>query len=88
MNCGMGSVHRVADRPERDARLAPTLAESPLDPNLVWVGTDDGNVQVTRDAGRTWSNVTANIHGVAKNAWVTSVEPSHFGPRAPSRLSR
>ncbi|MBV9242452.1 MAG: sialidase, partial [Acidobacteria bacterium] len=35
-------------------------------------------VQVTRDGGRTWSNVTANIRGVAKNAWVTSVDASHF----------
>jgi photosystem II stability/assembly factor-like uncharacterized protein len=54
------------------------IDESPLDPNLIWVGTDDGNVQVTRDGGRNWSNVTANIRGIAKNAWVTSVEASHY----------
>ena len=34
------------------------IAESPLDKNLVWVGTDDGLVQVTRDGGKNWSNVT------------------------------
>jgi photosystem II stability/assembly factor-like uncharacterized protein len=56
------------------------IAESPKDPNLVWVGTDDGNVQVTRNGGKTWTNVSGNIPGVPKNAWVSSVEPSHFDP--------
>jgi photosystem II stability/assembly factor-like uncharacterized protein len=35
-----------------------TIAESPLDPKILWVGTDDGNVQVSRDGGRTWAEVT------------------------------
>ena len=34
------------------------IAESPVDKNLIWVGTDDGIVQVTRDAGKNWANVT------------------------------
>jgi len=54
------------------------IAESPKNSNVIWVGTDDGNVQVTRDAGKTWTNVVANIPGLPKNAWVTSVEPGHF----------
>ncbi len=54
------------------------IAESPKDPNLVWVGTDDGNVQLTRDGGKTWTNVAGNIAGLPKNAWVSSVEPGHF----------
>ncbi|MEA2238142.1 MAG: hypothetical protein QOC81_2866 [Thermoanaerobaculia bacterium] len=54
------------------------IAESPKNSNVIWVGTDDGNVQVTRDAGKTWTNVVANIAGLPKNAWVTSVEPGHF----------
>ncbi|MFN2601845.1 MAG: sialidase [Gemmatimonadaceae bacterium] len=54
------------------------IAESPKNSNMIWVGTDDGNVQVTRDAGKTWTNVVANIHGLPKNAWVSSVEPGHF----------
>jgi photosystem II stability/assembly factor-like uncharacterized protein len=54
------------------------IAESLKNSNVIWVGTDDGNVQVTRDAGKTWTNVTANITGLPKNAWVTSVEPGHF----------
>jgi len=54
------------------------IAESPMNPSIVWVGTDDGNIQVTRDAGKNWTNVTDNIRGFAKNPWVSSVEASHF----------
>jgi photosystem II stability/assembly factor-like uncharacterized protein len=53
------------------------IAESPKNSNVVWVGTDDGNVQVTRDGGKTWSNVVKNIQGLPKNAWVSSLEPGH-----------
>jgi len=52
--------------------------ESPKNQNLVWVGTDDGNVQVTRDGGKTWTNVVKNIQGLPKNAWVSSIEAGHF----------
>ena len=41
-----------------------TIAESPVTAGVVWVGTDDGNVQVTRDGGKTWTNVVKNIDGV------------------------
>lgn len=56
------------------------IAESPLDEKVIWVGTDDGNLQVSQDAGKTWINVSANIAaaGIAKQAWVSSIEPSHF----------
>jgi photosystem II stability/assembly factor-like uncharacterized protein len=54
------------------------IAESPKNSNVIWVGTDDGNVQVTRDGGKSWTNVVANIPGLPKNAWVSSVEPGHF----------
>jgi photosystem II stability/assembly factor-like uncharacterized protein len=40
-----------------------TLSESPLTPNVLWVGTDDGNLQVTRDGGRTWKNVASRVPG-------------------------
>jgi photosystem II stability/assembly factor-like uncharacterized protein len=56
------------------------IAESPKDPNAIWVGTDDGNLQLTRDGGNTWSNVVGNIGGLPKNPWVSSVEPGHFDP--------
>jgi photosystem II stability/assembly factor-like uncharacterized protein len=55
------------------------ISESPQNPNVVWVGTDDGNVQVTRDAGKTWTNVVGNVRGLPKNAWVSSLEAGHFG---------
>ncbi len=54
------------------------ICESPKDPNLIWVGTDDGNVQITRDGGKSWSNVTANIKGLPANAWVSSIDAGHF----------
>ncbi|MEO8622973.1 MAG: sialidase, partial [bacterium] len=54
------------------------IAESPKNASVIWVGTDDGNVQVTRDAGKTWTNVTANIHGLPANAWVSSIDAGRF----------
>ena len=54
------------------------IAESPKDPNLVWAGTDDGNLQISRDAGKTWKNVAGNVAGLPKNAWVSSLEAGHF----------
>ena len=41
-----------------------TLAESPLTANVLWVGTDDGNLQVSRDGGKTWKNVASRAPGV------------------------
>jgi photosystem II stability/assembly factor-like uncharacterized protein len=55
-----------------------SICESPRNPNLIWVGTDDGNVQVSRDGGKTWRNVVGNIKGLPKNAWVTSIDSGHF----------
>src|SRR5437667_1601144 len=54
------------------------ISESPKNPDVVWAGTDDGNLQVTRDGGKTWTNVVANVPGLPKNAWVSSVEAGHF----------
>ncbi len=54
-----------------------TISESPLDENVIWVGTDDGYVQVTRDGGASWTNVTANIDGLPEGLWVSEVEASH-----------
>lgn len=55
-----------------------SIATSPKNPNMIWVGTDDGNVQLTRDGGKTWTNLTGNLKGVPKHAWVSSLEPGHF----------
>jgi photosystem II stability/assembly factor-like uncharacterized protein len=54
------------------------ISESPKNKDLVWAGTDDGNVQVTRDGGKTWTNTVANIAGIPKNAWVSYIDASHF----------
>ncbi|MBI5372721.1 MAG: glycosyl hydrolase [Sphingobacteriales bacterium] len=57
-----------------------TLAESPLDEKLIWVGTDDGNLQYTTDAGKTWTNVAARYAGagIPAQSWVSSIEASRF----------
>jgi photosystem II stability/assembly factor-like uncharacterized protein len=57
-----------------------TLAESPLDENMIWVGTDDGNIQYTNDGGKNWTNVSKNYAaaGIAAQSWVSSIEPSKF----------
>jgi photosystem II stability/assembly factor-like uncharacterized protein len=55
-----------------------TIAPSPVARGVLWVGTDDGNVQVTRDGGATWTNVTDRIRGVPRAAWVPHIEPSKF----------
>ena len=53
-----------------------TVTESPLNENIIWVGTDDGNVQVTSDGGKNWKNVIENIEGVPNNTWVYHIEAS------------
>jgi len=58
---------------------ATTIAESPLDPDILWVGTDDGNVQVSRDGGATWTEVGANIPGVESTTYVSRVIASAAG---------
>jgi photosystem II stability/assembly factor-like uncharacterized protein len=55
-----------------------TLGESPLVAGIIWVGTNDGNVQVSRDGGATWKNVVENVKGVPQETYVSRVEPSHF----------
>ena len=54
-----------------------SIAESPIDENVIWVGTDDGNVQVTQDGGKNWSNVTVNLTGLPANTWVYQIEASN-----------
>ena len=56
------------------------ISESPKDKSVIWVGTDDGNVQLTRDGGKTWNNVVGNISGLPKNSWVSWIHASNFDP--------
>jgi photosystem II stability/assembly factor-like uncharacterized protein len=55
-----------------------SISESPKDKNLIWVGTDDGNLQITRDSGKSWNNVIGNIPDLPKNSWVSWVQASNF----------
>lgn len=55
-----------------------SISESPLNGKLIWVGTDDGNVQITRDGGKTWTNVVSHVPGLPKASWVSWVEASRF----------
>jgi len=57
-----------------------TIAESPLDPNILWVGTDDGYVQISRDGGETWQEVARNVRNVADGTYVSRVIASVAGP--------
>jgi len=54
------------------------IAESPREKGLIWAGTNDGLVQVTRDAGAHWTNVTANIPGLPPWGTVSNIEPSRY----------
>lgn len=55
-----------------------SISESPKNGQIIWVGTDDGNVQITRDGAKTWTNVVENISGLGKNSWVSTIEASRF----------
>jgi photosystem II stability/assembly factor-like uncharacterized protein len=55
-----------------------SFAESPKKAGLLYAGTDDGNLQVTRDAGKTWTNVVSTIPNLPKGIWVSEVVPSRF----------
>ena len=55
-----------------------TIAPSALQQGVLWVGTDDGNVQITQDGGKTWKNVVGGAPDLAKNAWCAHIEPSKY----------
>ena len=55
-----------------------TIAPSKKEKGVIWVGTDDGQVQLTRDGGKTWSNLTSKIMGMPKGAWVPQINASTY----------
>jgi photosystem II stability/assembly factor-like uncharacterized protein len=57
-----------------------SISESPRDGQLIWVGTDDGNVELTRDGGKSWTNVVGNVPNLPKASWVSWVEASLYDP--------
>jgi photosystem II stability/assembly factor-like uncharacterized protein len=54
------------------------IAESYIKAGVLWAGTDDGNVQMSQDNGKTWTNVVSHMQGAPKGAYISRIEPSHF----------
>ena len=52
------------------------VAESPLDEGLLYAGTDDGNLQVSRDGGASWTNIASRLPGAPQSPWISGIEPS------------
>ncbi|HYN23307.1 MAG TPA: hypothetical protein VE078_20280, partial [Thermoanaerobaculia bacterium] len=57
-----------------------SVAPSPLQQGVTWVGTDDGRLHVTRDGGKTWDSVEKNVKGVPANTWIPEIRPSKHDP--------
>ena len=69
------------DGPEEEGGATITvIAPSPLDRDVIWVGTDEGDVQVTRSAGGEWESVRSRIDRVPDSSWVAHIEPSAVRP--------
>ena len=78
---GFGPDAESVDGPEEPGGATITvIAPSPVDRDVIWVGTDEGDVQVTRSAGGEWESVRRRIDSVPDSAWVTHIEPSVFRP--------
>jgi photosystem II stability/assembly factor-like uncharacterized protein len=60
------------------AGVVYAIAESPVEKGLIWVGTNDGLVQLTRDDGQTWTNLTANVPDLPPWGSVRSIAPSKW----------
>jgi photosystem II stability/assembly factor-like uncharacterized protein len=60
------------------AALVFAIAESPLEEGVIWAGTNDGQVQITRDGGASWTNVTQNIPDLPPLGTVSNIEPSRY----------
>ncbi|MFL6236488.1 MAG: VPS10 domain-containing protein [Thermoanaerobaculia bacterium] len=54
------------------------VAPSPLQKGVIWVGTDDGRLHVTRDGGKTWTSLEKNVPGVPANTWIPNILASKF----------
>jgi photosystem II stability/assembly factor-like uncharacterized protein len=55
-----------------------SISESPRDAQTIWAGTDDGNLQITRDGGKNWTNVVGNVPDLPKASWISWVEASRY----------
>lgn len=55
-----------------------SISPSAVQQGVIWVGTDDGQLQVTQDGGKSWTNVVKNIKGVPANTWIPQVTASKY----------
>lgn len=55
-----------------------SIAESPLNENLIWVGTDDGNIQLTKDGGKSWTLLNSNVPELPLKAFISEITPGKF----------
>ncbi|MCK5488653.1 MAG: hypothetical protein KAI98_01620 [Gemmatimonadetes bacterium] len=55
-----------------------SIAPSPIAVGVLWVGTDDGRLHVTRDGGANWASLEGNLPDVPEHTWIPHIEPSHF----------
>ena len=70
---------KIAGRGHIQYCTVTTISESPVTPGIIWVGTDDGKVWLTRDSGENWEEMTQKIHeaGGPEELWVSRVFASH-----------
>ncbi|MFK7983095.1 MAG: glycosyl hydrolase [Saprospiraceae bacterium] len=61
-----------------DGSVIFAIAESPVQKDLIWVGTNDGQIQLTKDGGKTWDNLTKNIKDFPEWGTVANIEPSKY----------
>ena len=87
--CGAQFVYRSLDRGEKLRQISPeltrtrrgamsALSESPVNPDVLWAGTDDGWLWLSKDGGHTWNNLTANLKDLPGPRWVSTIEASRF----------
>ena len=65
-----------------DGSTLYALAESPLEPGLIWAGSNDGQLHLTRDGGASWTNLTENVAGLPPWGTIANVEPSRWDAAA------
>lgn len=69
-----GLTYDVTDAENHTSLLV--IAPSNLETGVLWTGTDDGNVHITRDGGKNWAKLNANILGLPQNGWIAQITPS------------
>ena len=61
-----------------DGSVLFSIAESPVEEGVIWTGSNDGQVHVSRDGGGNWRNVSGNVPGLHVDSWIKNIEPSRY----------